>query len=461
MADIVIKNGFILTLAPDRDVIEGGALAIEGDRIVGIGPAGEISRRHQATINIDARDKLVMPGLVNGHVHLGSTLSRGLLDDIECVPWIERIFSWYYPSLDEESYYLATMICCLEMVKTGTTTLCDCGTLPGVEGAAVRAVTEIGMRGVLGRVLMDIYQPPAILGVPENMQETTEEALSRGEEFVKRYHKAAGGRIQAWLDLQQVSNSSDELCRGVREITKRYDVGILTHAAVSPAEVRICPQRFGLPPIERFDNLGLLGPWFLAAHMGWINGGELILLKERRANVVHIAGSSMHGAYGSISRGLFPEMAAAGINICLGSDGASCSNHFDMVRQLYLAATAHKEVRLDPTLFPAQQVLRMGTINGARALGLEKEIGTLEVGKKADVAIFDLMRPEWVPFHRENLVSNLVYSASGASVDTVIIDGRLIVQNGQVKTVDEHEILKRGQKVSRRILDKADWLPRS
>lgn len=457
MADILVKNGFVITQDDARRLIEKGAVTIKGDRIEAVGDTEKLAQGKFNTV-IDASEKLVMPGLVNAHVHLHSPLSRGLLDDVECVTWIVRTFSGYYPLVDEQRYYLNTSLCCLEMIKTGTTTFCDCGTIPTIEKAALDAARASGIRGVLGRSVMDIYDPPALTGIPESRQETSKQALIRTEEFINQCRGQGAGRIIPGITILQVPNASDGLCQGVKELSERYSVGVQTHASVTEAMVSITKQRFGQRDIERMAGQNLLGPQFMAAHAGWLDGKEMLLLKESKSSLAHIPSSSMHGAYGSISRGRFPELVSMGVNVALGCDGASCSNHFDMIRQMYLTAIAHKEARLDPELFTCQQVLDMATLNGARALGLEREIGSLEPGKKADIVILNLMRPGMVPYARQNLVSNLVYSATGSFVDTVIIDGNLVMERGEVKTMDEQKVLSQGQEAFKEVLKRIDWL---
>lgn len=458
MIDILIRDGYVLTMDKERRLIEDGAVAIQGDRIVEVGKSDVLRKKYEAKKVIDAREKLVMPGFVDAHAHLGTVLARGMLDDLECVPWIERMFAWYFPSIDEEAYYHACSLSCVEMIKSGTTTTIDCGTATRMPQGAVKAVEETGLRAVLGLGIMDIYDPPALPGTPDHLKETTESSLTRGEDFIRKYHKSAGGRIHAWLVINQVPNTSDALCKGAKALVDRYDSGISAHVAVVKELVQMTVARFGLPDIERFAKLGVLGPWFVGAHMGWINGRETLLMKEFGATAAHLTASSMHGAYGSISRGRFPEMVSMGVNVALGCDGGSCSNHFDMVRQMYLMALAHREVRLDAFLFPPLEVIELATINGAKALGLEKEVGSLEAGKKADVILFDLMRPEWVPFRKVNLLSNLVYAATGDSVHTTIIDGKVVMENREVKTVKEEEVLRRAQKAFGKLVDRADWL---
>ncbi|MEE8449617.1 MAG: amidohydrolase [Thermodesulfobacteriota bacterium] len=456
MTDLLIKNGLVLTQDNNRRVLAGADLAIEKDRIVALGEAAQMSDYQVAARVLDATDKLVMPGLIDAHVHLVSPLCRGLLDDIDCVSWIVGLFKGYYPLIDEENYYINARLACLEMLKTGTTTFAECGTMPGLEQAAVQAVTESGIRGVMARTMMDIYDPPGLEGFP--VKEETDEALAKAEEFIQRLQGRASGRIIPGLDLHQVPNSSDELCLGSKELAEKYGVGIMAHAAVTEPLVRMTEKRFGLPDIERMEDLGLLGPKFMAVHMGWINGRELVLLKARQASVIHCPSSSMHGAYGSVSCGRFPEMLQMGVNVALGCDGANCSNHLDMVRELSLTALSHKEFRLEPDLMGPQTVLDMATLNGARALGLEDEIGSLTPGKKADIVIFDLMRPEWVPVTKANVLSNLTYSATGDSVHTVIVDGRVVVEEGRLITMDEDEVLAEAQEAFQRLLKKMSWL---
>ncbi len=460
MADILIDGGFVVTVRGGTTcIIENGLVAIEGQRIIEVGSSKELKTKYKATKTIDARDKLVLPGFINCHTHLNALFRRGLFDDLgECVPYLARTFSWY-SLLDEETYYYSALLTCIEMIKSGITTFCECGTTSGMEECSVRAVNEVGMRAVLARQTWDYFGEHSVSGLPENRRETTEQALTRGQEFINRYHHSSDDRILAWLALTQVPNVSDELCRHSKDLVDTYGSGIMTHANVSSAMVQLTRQGFGLPDIERLGQLGILGPNFLAAHAGWVNGRELIMLKESSSSVAHCLSSSMHGAYGSISRGHFPEMVSMGINVALGTDSPASSNSLDMLRQLYLAATAHKEARLDPALFPAGKVLDMATVNGARAVGLGSEIGALEAGKKADIIIFNLLTTGWVPYSKETLLQNLVYAASGESADTCIIDGRILMEGRQLKTVNEKHVLQECQRLFKRFVQKADWLP--
>lgn len=458
MVSILIENGLVLTMDRGKKIIENGSVAIEGNRIVEVEKTVALKGRYEAERVINAEGKLVMPGLIDAHTHMESYLGKGLIENVPVIQWVERYMKWYASYLEDEDCYNAALGSCLEMIKTGTTCCIEWLTQTGQEQMSIRAVKDIGIRAVMGICAMDLFEPSA--GAQpgfESYRESTEKCLKRIEAFIINNHNAEGGRIKAWINLLQTSNSSDELCKGVKQLAEEYEVGILTHAGVTKEYNDMDLAAFGMTLVKRFDRLGLLGQNLLSAHMGCITGEEFILVKERGVNVVHVVSASMHGAYGSVLGGLIPEMLSAGINVALGCDGANCGNFFDMVRQMNLVATAHKEVKRDPVVITPWQALEMATINGSKACLMENEIGSLEPGKKADIILFDLRRPEWTPVHRYNLVNNLVYSASGDSVDTVIIDGKIVMENRKMFTVNEAEVIEKAQQSTEQILKRAGF----
>jgi 5-methylthioadenosine/S-adenosylhomocysteine deaminase len=479
-ADILIKDAkFVLTMDDERRLLEGVSIAIRGDRIDAIGETAELERRAgPETKTIDAGEFFVTPGLVNSHIHLESCYDKGLLDDLPVVPWCERYFSYTYGTLTDESYYYAALASLLACVKTGTTTVSDCGTIQTMEESCVRAVDDIGMRAVLARDLMDIHGASksdyvsydAFTDLLDRLQESTEDCLERSEKFINDYNESADGRIRTWLDLQQVCNCSPELCQGVVKLADGYGVGIQTHAGVSHDMVEMTRKRFGMRDIEYLDAQGVLGRNFLAAHMAWTNAGELIRLKETDSNVAHVPGSSLHGLYSAISsRSHIPEYVNAGINVGLGNDESSTGTCHDMMREVYLVSTVHAEAR-HTMLFPNRDLFQletgerspvaveMATINGARALNWQDEIGSLEVGKKADIALWDLTSYEWIPTNRINLLNNWVYNATGRSCDTVICNGRVIMEGQSVLNVDEAEIRNKAQEYYESYYSQAQWI---
>jgi 5-methylthioadenosine/S-adenosylhomocysteine deaminase len=438
--DLLIDGGVILPMTGERDLIWGGAVAVDQGRIVAVGGSEELRRGFVPRKMINASQQLVMPGLINTHMHLFGAFARGLVNDLSFTPWIQKKFYVTSRGLNPDNYYLGTQFTSIEMLKTGTTSFLDCGTYQGLEEAAVHGVDTAGIRAVLARAMADIDDDLA--SYLQRSDTATKENLERAEEFVSAFDRAAGGRVRAWPCPIQVTSSSDELCVGAMELAERHDVGVVTHSNVDREDIEAHELRFHSRPIERFESLGILGRRFVATHMACLSEREVELVKTRKAAVIHCPSASMKGAYGAFSRGRFPELIAGGATVGLGSDGPAAACFLDMFREVHLAATGHKEARLDWTLISPYQALELATIGSARAMLLEDEIGTLEPGKRADIILLDLMRPEMVPWHEDNLLSNLVYCATGSLVHTVLVDGRVVVRAGAVTTMDEPSVLR-------------------
>jgi 5-methylthioadenosine/S-adenosylhomocysteine deaminase len=454
--DLLISGGVILPMTGSDQLIWHGAVAVSDARIVAVGDDKDLRRRFEPQRVIDATEQLVMPGLINTHMHLFGAFARGLVNDLSFTPWIQKKFYVTSRGLNPDNYFLGTQFTSIEMLKTGTTAFLDCGTYQGLEEAAVRGVEASGIRAVLARAMADVDDDLAVY--LSRSDKRTRENLERAEEFIARHDRAANGRIRAWPCPIQVTSSSDELCVGSMELAERFDVGVVTHSNVDREDIEAHELRFASRPIERFEALGILNRRFVATHMAWLSEREAELVKDRRAAAIHCPSASMKGAYGAMSHGSFPELIADGATVGLGSDGPAAACFLDMFREVHLAATAHKEARLDWTLISPYQALELATIGSARAMQLEDEIGTLEEGKRADIILLDLMRPEMVPWHEHNLLANLVYSASGSIVHTVIVEGRVVVRAGEVQTVDEPAVLRAMQKEAPRFVELArEW----
>ncbi len=439
--DLLFNNAVVLTMNPSRDLLWDGAVAIRGTRIEEVGPTEVLAGKFEAAREIDARHKLLMPGLVNTHNHMFGALCRGLVNDLSFTPWVQKKFYVSTKGLDLESYYLSTLLLGIEMLKSGTTCYVDCGTVQRLEASAVRAVEEVGIKAVLGRTMADVTED--LSSHLHNRKESTQENLRDTENFVKEYHGAADGRVLAWFAPIQVSSISDELCRESIRLAEQYDSGFVTHAAVDKADVELCLERFGDTPIERFHRLGVLGPRLIATHMGWLSQNEIRLLAETRTNISHCPSASMKLAYGCLSHGSFPELEEAGANVTVGTDGPAASNFQDLFRVMHLASVGQREIRLDPRIMPPEKVLEWATLNGARSVGWADRIGSLEAGKRADMALLNLRRTEFVPLHPDTVIQNLVYAAAGHCVEMVLVDGRIVVEDGRVTTVDEEDIIDR------------------
>lgn len=431
LADILIEDGLIVTMDPDRRIIKRGSLAIEGDRIAVVG--GKVEER--GDVIIDAKGKVVLPGLINAHTHLSMTLLRGIADDMPLMEWLETKIWPIEKNLRKVDCYHGALLGCLEMIKSGTTCFADQYFF--MESVA-RAVEESGIRGVLSYGIIEMDDP-----------QRRESELKIGEKFVKEYHGKAGGRVLTMFGPHAAYTCSPECLQKIKELAKKYGVGIHTHIAESRDEVDRVVKKYGKRPVEHLDAIGFLGPEVLAAHCVWLTDHEISIIRERGVKPVHNPVSNM-----KIACGIAPahEMLAAGIPVALGTDGAASNNSLDLLSEMKFAALLNKVGKLNPTVMPAPTALEMATINGAIALGLQGEIGSLEVGKKADVVLIDLKQPHFTPLH--NVISHLVYNAVGSDVDTVIVDGKIIMQGREVLTLDEDKVLEDAQRTAEDLIDR-------
>jgi len=428
LADILIENGLILPMDGFRRAIRGD-IAITGDRISALGRGLKV----KAEVVIDASHMAVLPGLVNAHTHLSMTLLRGVADDIQLMEWLETQIWPIERNLTADDCYAGALLGCLEMIKSGTTCFADQYFF--MEHVA-RAVEEAGLRGVLSYGIIEKDDPAR-----------RESELRAGEELVKSCQGKANGRVLTMFGPHAAYTCSPECLTRVKELAKQYRVGIHIHLSESQEEVRQISERYGRRPVEHLEALGFLGPEVLAAHCIWLTDDEIATLRKRGVKPVHNPVSNMKIACGTSP---VQKMLAAGIPVALGTDGAASNNSLDMFREMKFAALLGKAHDLDPTALPAWSVLEMATINGARALGLEKEIGSLEAGKKADLVLVDLRKPHLTPLH--NVASHLVYSVTGGDIDTVIVDGKILMRGRRVLTLDEYRVLEGAQKVSEGLL---------
>lgn len=425
LADILIKDGYVITMDRQRHIFKRGSVAIEGGKIAAVGK--DISTK--AGTVIDARGKAVLPGLINAHTHLSMTLLRGVADDMPLMEWLEKKIWPIEENLTSNDCYIGALLGSLEMVKSGTTCFAD--QYFYMEDVA-RAVEEAGLRGVLARGIIELDDP-----------EKREVTIKEGERLIKTCQGMANGRILTMFGPHAAYTCSPECLMRVKELAKKYKVGIHTHIAETQEEVDKITEKYGKRPVEHLDSIGFLGPEVLAAHCVWMTEREIKTIQKQGVKPVHNPVSNMKTASGVAP---VPEMLAAGIPVALGTDGAASNNSLDMFNEMKFAALLNKVHKFDPTALPAQKVLEMATINGAIALGLQDEIGSLEVGKKADIVLVDMKKPHLTPLH--NVISHLVYSAIGSDVDTVIVDGKVLMRERKVLTFDEDKVLEGAQKAS-------------
>ncbi|CAN5230447.1 amidohydrolase [soil metagenome] len=437
--DLLIRGAMIVTLDAGRRILKDGSLAVDGDRIVAVGPREELEGRFEPRRMVDGRGFVVTPGFVNGHIHVtGEPLTRGFVPDDS--GFSENVFEWLIPNCfahtaDDER--LSAQVSSLDMLRNGTTTFLEAGTLLHLD-AAVEGLESMGIRGRVGQWTQD-----RAFGPDDDQTALIDKAIRGLADQVSRYPVATGKRIAAWPCLIGHSINTDEVWKAAKLIADASGTGITAHMSPAIVDAEWFLANTGRRPIEHLEHLGVLGSNLSLTHVVHIDDNEVRALADSGTNVTHCPLSALKGAYGATSVGKFPELADAGVNIMLGTDGNNNGNSTDLMRCIYLAAAIHKDARRDPKRFPAHQVLEMATVNAARALQMSDQIGSLEPGKKADFVLHDTNRPEWRPLF--NVVNQLVWSADGRGVHSVWVDGVRVVQNYRSTMIDEDELLARAQ----------------
>lgn len=425
--DTLISGATLVTLDAELRVIRDGAIAIRGDRIAMVGKREQLEPLLQPRLRIDGRRFLVTPGLVNAHVHItGEPLFRGYVpEDLE---FEENIFRWQVPLYQAQTpaeERLAAQLAALQMLRSGVTCFLEAGTIIDLD-AVVDGLNQSGIRGRVGQWVQDRAYDAA-----ESQAALTARALHTLEDELRRYPAAGGARIAAWPVLIGHSTNTDECWRAAAALAQAHDVGLSAHMSPAPADAEWFLAHTGRRPLQHLEALGVLGERLCLTHMVHVDAAELELLVRRGVHVAFCPQAALQGGYGVAALGRHPEMVAAGVNVMLGTDGGVP----DLMRAMPLAAGLFRDARRDPALVPAQEALLMAIRNGARGLRLQDQIGSLEAGKKADLVLHDLDRPEWRPLL--DPVRQLVWSADGRGVHSVWVDGRRVVDNYRCTTLDE------------------------
>jgi 5-methylthioadenosine/S-adenosylhomocysteine deaminase len=435
IADLIISNGTLLPMTPGSPPIQDGAIAISDGRIDAMGATSEIENTFDAVTTINARGGLIMPGLVNSHTHAAMTCYRGLADDLPLMEWLNHYIFPAEAKSDSDQVHWSTLLACAEMIRSGTTTFCD---MYLFEDRVAQATKQAGMRAVVGEVLYDFPSPH---------YGPIEQGLKFTESLIQYWQNDP--LIRVAVEPHALYTCSPELLKKCRQMADRYGVPLIIHLSETQSEIEEVCKKYGKRPVDHLENLGLLSSPLIACHCVWLTGEEMDLLARRKVRVVHNLESNLKLASGVAP---VPELLSRGVVVGLGTDGCASNNNLDLFQEMDFVAKVHKVHRLDPTVMPAQSVLEMATLGGARVLGMEKEIGSLEVGKKADVIILDLNKPHLQPVY--NIVSHLVYSATGADVRDVIIDGKVIMENRKLLTLDEGKILERTGELRQEIAER-------
>jgi len=415
---LVITGGGVVTMDPAHRILSPGAVAVDGRDIVAVGTPGEIARQFSAAETIDAAGALVLPGLVNTHTHAPMVMYRGLADDLALMDWLQKyIFPAEAKTVSAEMVRIGTRLAALEMIQSGTTTFAD---MYYFEDEIARATRAAGLRAVLGQ---------SVIGFPVADAKTPADGLARAEAFIKEF---AGDDLITPAPAPHSPYTVDEATlRAVRGLADRYKTPILIHLAETEDEVAIVRARHKMTPTAWLESIGLLGPGVVAAHGVWLTDEDIGILKRTGASVSHNPESNMKLASGTAP---VPKYLAAGVTVGLGTDGAASNNDLDMFEAMRQAALLHKHASRDPQAVPAATALEMATMAGARALGLDKAIGSIEVGKRADLIVVAMDGARQTPMY--NPVSHLVYVARGGDVRSTVVNGKVLMRDRRMRTLD-------------------------
>lgn len=433
-ADILIKNGTLITMDPHKPIIGNGFLCVRGDAISSIGNGDSYGIHAGKTI--DAKGGLVLPGLINGHTHAAMTLFRGLADDLPLMEWLNHYIFPVESRMDREFVRTGTLLACAEMILSGTTTFCD---MYLFEDEVAEAARDAGMRCLVGEVLYDFPSPN---------YGPIEEGLKYTEAMIRKWQ--GHPLVSIAVEPHAVYTCSPDLLMAANELAGRYGVPLIIHVAESASEIEEVRKKYGRRPFEHLESLGILGPHLIADHCVHLDDGEIGRMVRHKVKAITNPESNMKLASG-ISP--VPQLLAHGIAVGLGTDGCASNNNLDLFEEMDTAAKIHKVSAMDPTVLDAFTVFKMATLSGARALGMGDRIGSLEVGKKADVIVVDTHKPHLTPMY--NPYSHLVYAAKGSDVSHSLINGKLVMEDRRLLTLDLHEVLRKAHETSLKVLS---WL---
>ena len=432
--DLIVTHGIVVTMDGKRAIYQDGAVAVRGDSIVAVGLGADVLERYRTAQEIDAHGGLVLPGFINGHTHVPMTLFRGLHDDVTLNDWLYKyIFPAEAKNVNEEFVRWGTRLAAAEQIRAGVTTFAD---MYYFEDAIAEETKAAGMRGVLGETFIDF---PA----PDNKSEA--EMLAYTEKFLKRWQ--GDPLIHAAAAPHSIYTCSKKTLQDSAALARKYHAPILIHVAEMKKERDDSEKANGMSPVAYLDEIGVLGPDIVAAHCIFVDEADRKLLAQRGVGCVHNPSSNMMIASGVSP---VPEMRAAGVAVGLGTDGpAGSNNDLDLMEEIDLAAKLAKISKMDPLALNAKSVVEMATIDGARAIHLEKEIGSLEVGKKADLALISLDEPNAVPMY--DVYSQIAYALKGSDVETVIIGGKVVMQDRHLLTIDEPRVLEKAREYGKSV----------
>lgn len=440
----IIHCGTIITQNPQREILKNYSVVVEGQKIVAITPTVSLQISKQDTV-VDAAKYVLIPGFIQTHIHLCQTLFRGLADDLELLDWLQKKIFPFEAAHNERSMYVSAMLGIAELIRCGTTTILDMGSV-NHEEEVIKAIGETGLRAFVGKAMMDVND-----AYPK-LKESTEQSIKSTRALAERWHNAYDGRVKYAAAPRFVLSCTDKLLKETQEFISTHDGMLLhTHASENKSEVDAVRKRTKMENIEFLNSLGLLSEKACLAHCIHLKDNEINLLQETHTNVAHCPSSNLKLGSGIA---IIPLLQRRGINVTLGADGAPCNNNLNMFQEMRLASLIQKPIH-GPTAMPAETVFTMATVDGAKALGLEKDIGSIEIGKKADIVLLNL-DTIGNPVSNDNLYSTIVYSASPENVDSVMIDGKWVYRKKEFVDMNTENIFLDGKKELKKLLERVD-----
>ena len=428
---LIIEKACLITMDKDRSIINPGSVAIQGDRIIAVGPTDNIKSQYQTDTYLDGSNMVVLPGLINTHLHSLSSIVRGSSDGYSIEDWLAKELKPMHKCIRPQDAYVFGLLCYAESIKSGTTTCLD---MDGFPFELAEAAKDVGIRAVIS---------PSASDRPELAFESFETNV----QFVKERHEYANGRVQAWFGIEYLPNATPNFYKRVRQAATDFGVGINTHAGDS-YEVQYAIQNYGMPTVELYNDWNFLGPDLVLGHCVNLTHGEIKLLADTGTHVSHCPQAEL-----KLGMRVAPilELMDAGVNVALGTDGSAEDSSVDSFENMKFASLVHKGYNQNPMVMDPMRVMEMATLNGALALGLDKEIGSIEVGKKADLIIVNLQQLRYAPIFSgkaSNHLSRLVYAIHSDDVDTVVIDGKIVMQGRILCEIDEKQLLKDAQETA-------------
>jgi 5-methylthioadenosine/S-adenosylhomocysteine deaminase len=435
LLDLILENATIVTMDDNRRVLDDSSIGIENGRITAIGSVKQI-RETGASDVLDCSGKIVIPGFVNTHTHLFQTLSKGLGSDVPLFDWFRKAILPFATILTEEDCRIAALLGCVEAIKSGTTCLNDFMYVhprPKLSDAVIEAMKQVGVRGVLSRGIVDSGRDH---GMPDVLIEDDSEYGEDCERLISNYQGAHNNTIQIWLAPASLWMSSPGAFRKAKEISKKHNTWLTWHCSETRGVIDYSKQKFGKSDLRTLHDIGFLGPNTLAAHSIWLDDDEISIMKQQGVKVAHCPVANMYLSDG-VAR--IPYMLSKGITVGLGTDGAASNDNQDMIFLLKTTPLLHKVSSLDPLAMTAEKAFELATVGGANCMGLGKDVGSLEIGKKADLVVINPNSPNATPSHRP--IPTIVYTATQENVESVIVDGKLVMKERKILTIGEDEVI--------------------